>query len=429
MAAWKVLQAVSAGAYAETALDQVLNKYSMKAIDKALTTEIAYGSIRQRKYLDSWIDNLAKISALKQPPRLRWLLHIGLYQIFLMERIPVSAVVNTTVQLAKNNNLNKLSSVVNGILRNAIRIREAGQGLPFKSNASEELAQSFSIPLWLANSLITWRGEQGAKSIAMAFNQPPAFDLRINRCKTNPRSVQEIFDKFGITSLPIKGCTSGLQITSGMGDLRKWPGYEGGEWSVQDRSSQWIAPLLEAEPGDRILDACSAPGGKATHLAELIDDNGEIWAVDRSPKRLQKVSENATRLGLNSLKCLAADASMLLDCKPHWKGYFQRILVDAPCSGLGTLSRNPDARWRMTPEKIDELIILQARLLRGVLPLLSPGGRIVYSTCTMHPEENFKQVGEFLALHPKVKLKYQNQIWPDDAQSGDGFYAAVIDID
>ncbi|KGG12971.1 MULTISPECIES: 16S rRNA (cytosine(967)-C(5))-methyltransferase [Prochlorococcus] len=425
--AWKVLEAVAAGAYADFALDKTLKNHAMKAADKALSTEIAYGAIRQRKYLDSWIDHLAKVSAERQPPRLRWLLHIGLYQIFKMERVPASAIVNTTVELAKKSDIASLSSVVNGILRNAIRSRDSGQLLPPKKNFEEHLAQEFSVPSWLAKELIVWRGSEGAKCIAKAFNQVPSLDLRVNRCKATIKTIQEKFEKRGIQSSQINDCPDGLHITSSFGDVSCWPGYVEGYWSVQDRSSQWIAPLLEAQPGERILDACSAPGGKATHLAELINDDGEIWAVDRSAKRLQKVAANAARLGLTSLNCFLYDASSLLDVKPHWKNYFHRILIDAPCSGLGTLARNPDARWRITPPKIHELTLLQASLLRSLSKLLMPGGKIVYSTCTIHPDENFNQIQRFVQSNLGMRLTYQKQIWPDPTKLGDGFFAAVIE--
>ena len=157
-------------------------------------------------------------------------------------------------------------------------------------------------------------------------------------------------------------------------------------------------------------------------------DCGELWAVDRSEERLLRLSANAARLGHQRLNVLVADASSLLDVKPSWKGSFNKILLDAPCSGLGTLARHPDARWRISPGKISELVNLQEKLLVGLLPLLKPGGRIVYSTCTIHPKENSLQVEKFISKHPKLILKYEKQIWPNSDKLGDGFYAAAIDL-
>ena len=427
MAAWDVLQSVASGAYADIALDRALSKYSMSEIDKGLFTELSYGAIRQRYYLDCWINYLADLSADRQPPLLRWLLHVGLYQIFKMARIPDSAAVNTTVELSKKNNMTNLSPVVNALLRKALRLRDAGEGLPLPKDTCTRLAQNYSLPFWLATELIALRGEESAESVASAFNRTPFCDLRVNGIKTSLSNLKQLFIAKGIEANPINGLHNGLVIKSGLGDIRHWPGFEGGLWSVQDRSSQWVSTLLEVESGNRILDACAAPGGKATHLAELISDRGEIWAVDRSAKRLKKVAENASRLGLTSLNFLAHDASKLLEIKPQWSGYFQKILIDAPCSGLGTLARHPDARWRMSLRKINDLVVLQKQLLEGILPLLSRGGRIVYSTCTFHPEENQYQIDRFLKLYPELTLVFQKQIWPGEDILGDGFYAAVLD--
>ena len=426
-AAWDVLQAVSAGAYGDLALNRVIKKYSLIGLDRALTTELAYGSIRYRYLLDCWIDYLGKVPAIKQPPLMRWLLHIGLYQILYMERIPVSAGINTTVELAKNSQLNKLTPVVNGFLRNVSRHLIEGKSLPVPLNTSKRLSVENSLPYWLIEELIAIFGAEDAEEIAKASNKHPTFDLRVNRLKASPQIIREKFKNEGITSDLIKDSPDGLQLKVGLADLREWPGYELGEWCVQDRSSQWVAPLLEPRPGDRILDACSAPGSKTTHIAELIANNGEIWAVDRSSTRLKLVEENANRLGASCIRFLAADSVNLFTIKPEWKSYFQRILVDAPCSGLGTLARNADARWRMTPKKIKELVLLQEQLLEGVLPLLTPGGRIVYSTCTIHPDENYRQIEKFIKNHSELRLKDQWQILPKGENIGDGFYAAIIE--
>ena len=195
---------------------------------------------------------------------------------------------------------------------------------------------------------------------------------------------------------------------------------------MQDCSAQWIAPLLDPKPGDRILDACAAPGGKATHLAELVGDQAEIWAVDRSAGRLKRVAANAARLGLASINALAADAVNLLEQRPQWRESFQRILIDAPCSGLGTLARHPDARWRVTPQSIRGLLPQQQALLDGLLPLLAPGGSLVYATCTIHPDENQAQIQALLKRHPTLRLEEESQRWPDQSGGGDGFYSAVL---
>ena len=427
-AAFEILKLVANGVYSDVALQKVLRRMDLSSLDKGLVTELAYGSIRQRYFLDCWIDFLGAVSALKQPPLLRWLLHIGIYQIFFMDRIPESAVVNTTVELAKTTSIARLSQVVNGILRAAARAKKDGVTLPLLKNKQDRIARNHSLPLWLVNDLISWEGEEKAEAIAKSFNENPPIDLRINCLNSSVKNIQKMLLDVGINSEVIKDCPYGLEVKDNAGDVRNWPGYKEGKWCVQDRAAQWISPLLNPKPYERILDACSAPGGKTTHIAELIGDKGKVWAVDRSEKRLRKVLTNAERLHLNSISILQADACNLLEHRPDWRNYFQKILIDAPCSGLGTLARNPDARWRIIPSVISDLVSLQECLLDRLLPLLAKGGRIVYSTCTINPRENSKQIDSFLKKHPQLKLKNQRQILPNFDGSGDGFYSASIDL-
>ena len=425
-AAWEILQAVGGGAFADVALERILKCYSFDPVDKSLITELAYGAIRQRYFLDCWIDSLGKVSARKQPPLLRWLLHLGLYQILKMERIPPAAAINTTVELAKTTNLKKLAPVVNGILRSALRSKERGFQLPKLENPSLELAKNHSLPAWLANDLILWKGLEAANEIAKEFNTTSPIDVRVNMLKTNLKEVKENFDSCGIENKVIPSCPFGLEVPAGVGEPRRWPGYVEGKWSVQDRSSQLIAPFLEPLPGEKILDACAAPGGKSTHIAELINNQGEIWSVDRSSRRCKKILANSERLGTTCLQVLVGDSNELLKQHPEWEAYFHRILLDAPCSGLGTLSRHPDARWRMNKEKIQELSIVQSKLLKSLSSLLKRGGKLVYSTCTIHPDENFNQIQKFLKINSKFILEFEKQIWPGEDNNGDGFYIAVL---
>ncbi len=428
-AAWEVLLSVAAGAYADAALERTFRKFSLSTKDRGLVKEISFGAIRRRLWLDSWIDLLAKVKSSQQPPPLRWILHIGIYQIFLMDRIPDAAAVNTSVELIKSGELARLAPVVNGVLRAAIRAKDSGMKLPLPSDPVGRLANAQSLPFWLAKDLMRWRGTLGAEEVAIAFNKVPALDLRVNRLSSSPESLHNAFQAVGLKTSLIEGAPDGLQIVSSAGDLRNLPGYKNGDWCVQDRSAQWVAPLLDVQKGERVLDACAAPGGKTTHIAELMANTGEIWAVDRSSVRLKSVVDNVQRLGVKTINYLAADSTKLLDLKPNWKRYFNRILLDAPCSGLGTLARNPDARWRVTRDDINGLLELQFKLLEGILPLLKPGGRIVYSTCTINPKENFDQTAFFLSRHSELKLSYEKQTWPKQSGEGDGFYAAVLDLE
>ncbi|MFM8524362.1 MAG: 16S rRNA (cytosine(967)-C(5))-methyltransferase [Cyanobacteriota bacterium] len=438
--AWAVLQAVAAGAYADGALERELQRQSLGPLDRSLATELSYGAIRQRHHLDGWLDWLGRVPAKRQPPALRWLLHLGLYQLLFTARVPAPAAVSTTVELAKRGGLPRLAPVVNGLLRQALRRIEAGEGLPLPEDPAAALALGQSLPPWLATELLRWRTPVQAEAFGRAANTPPVLDLRVNALRSDPAAVQQALAAVGVQAERLRDQPWGLTLTGRSGDLRLLPGYEEGHWCVQDRSAQLIAPLLAARPGEKVLDACAAPGGKATQLAESMGDTGEIWAVDRGAARLQRLERNARRLGLTSIRSRVADAVQLAAEEPAWIGFFDRVLLDAPCSGLGTLARHADARWRINPGAIEELIALQGALLRGVAPLLKPSGRLVYATCTVHPSENRALIEAFLAEHPgwrtvpvpRVPASGPEsspwlELWPGENGGGDGFFAAVLE--
>lgn len=422
-----MLQAVAAGAYADGALERELGRVALSPLDRALATELTYGSIRQRRLLDAWLDQLGKVPAERQPPKLRWLLHLGLYQLLHSERVPAAAAVSTTVELAKRGGLARLAPVVNGMLRAFLRRQEAGKALPLPADPATALAVRQSLPDWLAEDLLRWLSADEAEAFGRASNSAPALDLRVNRLRTSREAVLAAMADAGVAAGAIEGLPMGICLSGRSGDLRQLPGYGEGHWCVQDRSAQRVAALLDPQPGERILDACAAPGGKSTHLAETMHDQGLVLAVDRGEARLRRVDRNSARLGLTCIETRHADASQLAATAPELRGSFDRILVDAPCSGLGTLARHADARWRMTPAAIEGLVRLQRELLEGLLPLLRPGGRLVYATCTVHPDENGELIDALLADHPNLRRLEQWQLWPgQQSGAGDGFFAALL---
>ena len=429
--AWQVLQAVAGGAYADGALERVLQQApDLSAADRALVTELAYGTIRQQGLLDGWLDQLGRVAAARQPPKLRWVLQLGAYQLLFCSGIPASAAVNTAVDLARNIGLVRLAPVVNGMLRQLLRRRAGADdpvdpwtGLTLPQDAAASLALRRSLPLWLAEALLSWLSPAEAEAVAAACNATPRLDLRLNPLRASWETVQQDLAAVGVQVSPIADRPLGLELEGRSGDLRQWPGYVEGHWSVQDRSAQGVVPLLDPRPGEWILDACAAPGGKTTQIAEGCAGQAVIWAVDRSEARLRRLQRNAARLGLAGIETLVADASDLAQLRPDWIGRFDAVLLDAPCSGLGTLARHSDARWRITPEAIDTLVELQQRLLTALAPLLRPGGRLVYATCTVHPRENAAQVEAFLQNNAGWTLGSSWQRWPGE---GDGFYAALL---
>ena len=437
LVAWKVLQSVAAGAFADVALAREFRRHGKQlgAADRALTMELAYGSIRQRRLLDRWLDHCGAIPAQQQPPLLRWLLHLGLYQLLFAHRIPEAVAVSSSVELAKAHGLGSLAAVVNGILRAVMRCRERQGEPPLPRQPTARFAARHSLPDWLAALLLQWLPEGEAAAFATLTNQPPHLDLRVNRLRATVADVQSAWTAVDQPLLSVAMAPQGLQLPQGVGAMARQPGYSTGQWSVQDRAAQLVAPLLQPQPGHVVVDMCAAPGGKTTHVAELMADRGRIIAVDRSAARLRRLQRNARRLGLQSIQIRCADARAL----PHLHGCADRVLLDAPCSGLGTLARHACARWRLSPATIEELQVLQRQLLNEALQLVRPGGRLVYATCTVHPRENQDQIDSLLNRHPHWRQcplpealqqlcghGTQLQLWPQ-RHGCDGFFAVALE--
>jgi 16S rRNA (cytosine967-C5)-methyltransferase len=318
------------------------------------------------------------------------------------------------------------------VLRSVLRARAGFSpadplaGLPLPADPLAAFGLRHSLPDWIAAALHAWLPPERAESFGRAANAPPPLDLRVNRRRAQRDSVLARLEAVGVAAVALADLPDGLSLVGRAGEVAALPGYAEGLWSVQDRSAQRIAPLLAPQPGDRLLDACAAPGGKTTHLAEMQGPEGQVWAVDRAGSRLRRLRANADRLALATIQELEADATTLPETHPAWRGSFQGILVDAPCSGLGTLARHPDARWRIDPEGLEAMTALQDRLLEAMVPLLAPGGRLVYATCSVHPCENGERIAAFLARHPHWRLAQDHQWWPGQDGGGDGFYAAVL---
>jgi 16S rRNA (cytosine967-C5)-methyltransferase len=435
------------GAFADTALDKWLKKINLNDLDRRLTTEIVYGCVRRRRSLDSIINQLAKKTADQQHPDIRTILHIGLYQLCFMPHIPESAVVNTTVELTKQNQLKNLAGVVNGILRQYLRQQEANSQsdnhpLSLLKLSPDQIATNLGIlnsfPDWLITFWLETIGATETEKLCTWFNQNPTIDLRINPLKTDLNTVKEALQSQNINVQTIPYLPQCLRLTGSVGAIAQLPGYQAGWWSVQDSSAQLVSHLLDPQPGETIIDACAAPGGKTCHIAELMGDTGKIIAIDSIASRLKKLQQNIERLQLKSIEIVTADSRKLIDLQAQ----ADRVLLDTPCSGLGTLHRRVDARWRQTPENITTLAQLQKELLNTAATWVKPGGILVYATCTIHPQENEQVITGFLNQHSQWQITpitdniNKNcvltpeatgwlKIWPHE-QNMDGFFVARL---
>ncbi len=396
-----LLEIQQRGAYADMALERVLQGATLAGPDRSLVTELVYGSTRRQRSLDALLDHLGKQPAQQQPPLLRAILHLGLYQLRYLERVPAAAAVHTSVNLAKQNRLGKLAGVVNGILRRYLREAATGDPLPLPAGAIARLGVEHSLPDWVVALWAEQFDLATAADLAAWFNQPPSLDLRVNPLKTSVAAVQAALAERQLEAAPVPPLPQALRLRGATGAIHQLPGFGAGHWTVQDSGAQLAAYLLAPQPGEVVIDACAAPGGKATQIAELMGDVGTVWANDRHPQRLTKVGEAAARLGLRSLQLCPGDARAL----PQFVNQAERVLLDAPCSGLGTLHRHPDLRWRQTPATVAELTQLQRELLAATATWVKPGGILVYVTCTLNAAENEKIVTAFLGDHPEWQLQ------------------------
>lgn len=424
--AFIALKEVHKGAYADVVIDRVLQKYKLPDNDRRLMTELVYGSVRRQRTLDTLIDQLATKKAQQQPKDLRTILHLGLYQLRYQEKIPVSAAVNTTVELAKENGFSGLTGFVNGFLRQYLRLSEP---LQLPKNPLEKLAILHSFPDWIIEVWLSQLSFQETEKLCEWMNQTPTIDLRVNILRSSLEEVKSAFKSAGILARPIPGLPQGLRLISSTGSIQNLPGFREGWWTVQDSSAQLVGHLLDPQPGEVVIDACAAPGGKTTHIAELMGDRGKIWAIDKTASRLRKLQENTQRLHLQSIEICTGDCC-------NFKEFYNiadRVLLDAPCSGLGTLHRHADARWRQTPVSVQELSQLQRRLISHTAKFVKSGGVLVYATCTLHPAENEEIISEFLATNPHWQIEPPSfdlwdisasgwlKVWPHQ-QDMDGFF-------
>lgn len=394
--------------YADVALQRQLAKSRLTGGDRALATELVYGVVRRRRSLDAVIDQFARKPAHQQAPELRVLLRLGLYQLIYLDRVAAALAVDSTVELAKTQGLGGLAKVVNGILRQYLRQRtpENPLAISLPENPVSRLGVRHSYPDWIVQQWSESLGIGEAEQLCHWFNQPPQLYLRVNPLKTTREEVQKSFLEAGIEVKALPNLPQGLKLPSA-GKIEALPGYQEGWWTVQDASAQWVSHLLNPQPGEVIVDACAAPGGKTTHIAELMGDRGQIWACDRTASRLKKVGQNCQRLQLQSVETVLGDSRDLT----QFRDSCDRVLLDVPCSGLGTLHRRADLRWRQTPEAITELAQLQQGLLTAAAPWLKPGGVLVYATCTVSYPENEGVIQPFLDSHPDWTVEPPPQDW------------------
>ena len=397
--AMQVLQKVHVeDAYANVALAETLREVRLPERDRRFLTELVYGVTKAGETLDYMIGRYVA-DLRKAQPAIRELLRLGFYQIFLMDRVPPSAACDTAVELAKKHGRRGADSFVNGVLRTVLREPERA-ALPDGRNA-HALALRTWHPKWLVERWMRAYGYERTEALCRCNNTSAPLSVRVNTLRTNRPALMEQFMAAGAEVRASALVPEGIMLRA-HGALDELAPLRMGLAQVQDESSMLVAHVLAPEPGMTVIDVCAAPGGKTTHIAQRMENCGRILAFDIYEEKIRRIERNAQRLGISIIEAQMCDAR---EIGAAYAGQADRVLVDAPCSGLGVLRRKPDARWKKSPEDVKTLPPLQRAILASAAEAVKKGGVLVYSTCTMEECENTAIVADFLRTHTDFVLE------------------------
>jgi 16S rRNA (cytosine967-C5)-methyltransferase len=409
-----------AGLFAEPLLDQALSRCALTDVhDRRLLTEIVYGTLRMRGRIDWVIARFYKGDPASMDGGVRNILRTALYQFFFTDRIPAFAIVDEAVKLVKEMHP-PASGLVNAILRNVMRKEKEIHWPDIEIDPVNHISVCHSHPLWLVKRWIALFGVRETLDLCRANNEIPPLTIRVNRLKATREEVREHLQRSGFAVGKTEFSPDGLVLTHPAIPVRDTFGYKEGQIQVQDEASQLVARLLDPGPGEKILDACAGAGVKASHLAEIMNNQGTVTAVDISRQKIKALRENTGRLGIIMVEPLVRD--LREDPGETFRGAFDGILLDVPCSGLGTLRRNPEIKWRITPEDLQRHAVVQKRLLACVAGCLRQGGRLVYSTCSVMPEENEAVIADFLSRHGDFRCIPPPAVIPPSMVTEEGFF-------
>ena len=346
--------------------------------------------------------------------KIKVLLYMGLYQLLYMNSVPDHAAINETVELAKLNMGTSVSGFVNSVLRSYQRNPE----VTMPDNPAQRIAYEYSYPVELIEEWLKLWGEEKTEKLAMVFNESPKLHIRVNTIATDAAKLIQYFTKrnFHCTLSP---ASKNIIVTDNAFEALDDVAFSEGYYSIQDTSASLVVELLDPQPGESVLDLFSAPGGKCTYISERLNNSGEVIAVDKTPNKMKLLKQAAERLQLTNIKLMVQDAFAYGPVAPA----YHRVLVDAPCSGWGVMGRKADLRWQLH-QNIPEIIKLQEKALNYAANFVKTDGYLVYSTCTMNPLENEKQIEQFLAKNKKFKLVKANTIVPA-IYTEDGFIKTV----
>lgn len=422
-----LLAVVKDGEYSHVALSSVLEKHQyLPRQDRAFLTRLCEGTLERAIELDYLLDQFSKTKTKDMKPAVLCILRMGAYQLKYMDSVPASAACNEAVKLAERRGFRNLKGFVNGVLRNVSRNLKSVTYPNENERPLYAWSVRYSVPEWM---LAQWRADYGqkkAKSVAESLARETRTCVRVNRAKTTPGRLKEALNRRGIAAelaaFPDFPDFSDAMYISGYDYLSAIPEWEQGHFFAQDVCSMLAVHLADPKPGDYVIDVCAAPGGKSLHAAERMRGKGMAEARDLTEKKVALIEENIRRLGLKNIRAVQKDARVLDEDSRERADV---VLADLPCSGLGTLRKKTDIRYRMTREKEESLVLLQREILGTACRYVKPGGTLLFSTCTMDRMENEENTAWFLAGHPQFYLEAERQFFPDEGEY-DGFYIAKL---
>ena len=417
------------GAYSNLVLSNELNEADLNEKDRALVTELVYGTIRRKKTLDMIISNYIKDISLMDE-RVLNILRMAIYQMHFLDKVPEFAACNEAVELAKQISLQD-SKLVNGILRSYTKNPD---DMDVKDKI-DRLVYQYSYEPWFIRMMYKQYGEENGRKILSGLNATPKVTVRVNANKGEYDEVFERLEEMGYDVEEGYACPEAIIIKGGS-SIENNELFREGLITVQDESAMLVSPLLDLKPGDIALDLCAAPGGKTTHIAELLENEGKVYSFDLHENKLSLINENLERLGLNNVEVEAMDATKL---NPKYVACADKVLIDVPCSGLGIIRKKPEIKWNKSRKSLKDLVPTQRAIMENAWAYLKNGGTMIYSTCTLNTEENQDNVEWFLNKYKDAKVEkiflgnMDNFIYNNDGsltilpnEYMDGFYIAKI---
>jgi 16S rRNA (cytosine967-C5)-methyltransferase len=399
--------------YLDKVLDVELKQSEIGDLDKGLLTEIVHGVLRWQSRLDWVLNGFSHGNFSKAEINVKNAMRVSLYQIMFLDKIPHSAAVNEAVEFVKRIRGDRPAGLVNAVLRNIIRNIEGIRYPAAEDEPVQYLAVYYSHPQWMVRRWLARFGADETKKLLMSGNERPGLALRINKMRVEPGVFLRQLDQLEIPYAGSSHLDHFVKVKS-LSRIGQMDLFRKGMFTIQDESAALPCQLLDVRPGLRVIDLCAAPGGKTTNIAERMQNQGEIIAIDKYEAKLGLIKGSCERLGITNVTLVAADAATYA-AEPA-----DRVLLDAPCSGLGVLCKKPDIKWKRDVTDIDQLVKTQRELLDHAAGLVKPDGVLVYSTCTMEPEENLERVTEFLSRHPEFRLDDARTYVPHDLVSADG---------